>query len=167
MLHASRKVHSDSRDVAVLVHFDLACVHASADGHTDSCERVEQLHTALHGLRRQVEDCQQAVAGALDQPAAVRLDQLTGDAVVALEQLTPTVVADGRRGARRVHDVGEQHRRENWSRPNQRITDSLPDWLGRNQSTIRSGLEGQSSAISVKRPRRSTRSGSSSEDLDA
>lgn len=75
MLHASRKVHSDSRDVAVLVHFDLACVHASADGHTDSCERVEQLHTALHGLRRQVEDCQQAVAGALDQPAAVRLDQ--------------------------------------------------------------------------------------------
>src|SRR6478752_10436805 len=59
-----------------------------------------------------IERGEDAIAGALDQSAAMGLHVVSGCGVVGIEQAEPAAVADAGRGHRRVDDVGEQDRGE-------------------------------------------------------
>ncbi len=102
-------------DAADVVAADLAFAGVQPGAHLDAegLHRVSNCHGAADRSLRAVERGQETVAGGVHLAAAEANELRTDDGVVRVEQRVPVAVADLGGAARRVHDVGEQHRGEN------------------------------------------------------
>src|SRR5881392_2647777 len=90
----------------------LARVQAGANADPRSVGRLEDRASATDRARRAVERREEAVADRLDLATLEAAESLSDPALVALEQLSPALVAQLGGRARGVDDVGEQHRGE-------------------------------------------------------
>ena len=90
--HARGDVHGQPAEVAVH-HLELAGVEAGAHLQPERAHRLGHGGGAADRPRGAVERGQEAVARALDLPAAVALERLPEERVVALEQEAPAAVA--------------------------------------------------------------------------
>ena len=106
---AGADVDGDPADV-VVADVELPGVEAGPDLDADAAQLGPEGQGAADRPAGPVEDRQDAVAGALDPPAALAADQPPGRLVVGVQQLPPPLVA-GRLGPLgRPDDVGEQDR---------------------------------------------------------
>ncbi len=96
----------------VAAELDLARVERNADLHSEGGQVRPCRERSAQSASRGLEDCEYAVAGRLDPPAAPRGDRLAHDFVVAVQQHAPTGITHARVHRRRTDDVGEQRRRE-------------------------------------------------------
>src|SRR5215218_4140301 len=111
MHHPRSDVHCEAAEVAIH-HLELARVQSGAHLQPQRAHRLGHRGGAADRPRRSVEGREEAVAGALDLPAAMALERLPEQRVVALQQETPAPVAHLRRPPGGLHDVGEHHRRQ-------------------------------------------------------
>src|SRR5215218_3613679 len=106
---AGPDVDGDAADV-VAAQVELADVDPGPDVQPDLAQLPAEGQGAADGPAGPVEDGQDAVAGALDQPPPLLGDQPPGQLVVDVQQLPPAAVAELAGPLGRGHDVGEQHR---------------------------------------------------------
>ncbi len=99
-------MHRDAADVPAS-DFDFAGVEARAQRQADLPCRGAERQRAAHRARRPVESRENAVAGRLDQRAAVLFDRLFGQLIVAVQQSAPRMVAIFGGAAGRIDDVGK------------------------------------------------------------
>ena len=102
-------------DPADVVAADLALAGVQPGAHLDAerLHRVADRHGAADRSLRAVEHREEAVARRVHLAAPKAGELGPDDGVVRIEQRMPVTVTDLRGPARRVHDVGEQHRGEN------------------------------------------------------
>ena len=105
---ARADVHGDPTDV---VATDLALAGVQPGAHLDAerLHRVADRHGAADRSLRTVEHRQKAVTRRAHLTAPKPSELRPHDGVVRIEQRMPVTVADLRRPARRVDDVGEKH----------------------------------------------------------
>ena len=97
LLDPGGKVHCNSRDVVIVMYFDLSDVQAGADCHAHPAKRVAHFNAASYAPERSVKDCKQAIACTLDQPAAMLTDQVARHPIMTFKHGTPLRVAQSRR----------------------------------------------------------------------
>src|SRR6185369_16982186 len=105
-------VYRDPADV-IAANLALAGVQPGPHVDTERLHRIANRHGAADRPLRTVEHREEAVSRRADFTAAKTCELRPDDGVVRIEQRMPVTVADLRCPARRVHDVGEQHRGEN------------------------------------------------------
>ena len=103
-----------TRDPADVIAADLALAGVQPGAHLDAerLHRVADRHRAADRPLRAVEHREEAVARRVHLAAPKASELRPDDGVVRIKQRMPVTVAHLRGPARRVHDVGEQHRGE-------------------------------------------------------
>ena len=105
---AGRYVHCDAADVTA-PHLNLPGVKTSSQWYSNLIGSRLERQRASHGTTGSIESCENAVTSCLDQSPAMFLDHLIGKFVVLVKQSTPCLIADCRRAARRIDDVGKKN----------------------------------------------------------
>ena len=105
---AGRYVHCDAADVTAS-NFNLPSVKASSQRYSNLIGCRLERQRASHGTTGSIECCENAVTSCLDQSPAMLLDHLLRKFIVLIEQSTPCLIADCRRAARRIDDIGKKN----------------------------------------------------------
>ena len=113
----------DAADV-IADELDLTRMDADPDREADGARGSGHGRPTSDGLRRAVEDGQEAIARRLDLASMEDVEVIAQACVVESQQVLPRVVTESLEGGRRVDDVGEEDRREDpFSRTFGRDTD--------------------------------------------
>jgi hypothetical protein len=98
---------------ADVIAADLAFAGVQPGAHLDAecLQGVSDRHRAADRALRAVEHREKAIARCVHFAAPKPGELGPDDGVVCIQQSVPATVADPRRLARRIHDVGAQHRR--------------------------------------------------------
>lgn len=92
--------------------FDLPGVKAGADFDPQRPNRGDQRQRAMDGASRPVEGGKKSIAERLDLGAPEARQLAAEYRMMGVEQLAPTLVADGLRALGRIDNVGEENRRQ-------------------------------------------------------
>ena len=104
-------MHGNAADIPAS-QFDLAGMQTGAQRQADLFARGFERQRAPYRAAGAVECRENAVPCGLDQIAAMPLDRLFRDFVVAVEQSAPLLIAHFGGAARGIDDVGEHDRRQ-------------------------------------------------------
>src|SRR4029077_2698209 len=104
--------HADPADV-IATDFALTGVQPGAHLDAECLHRVADRHRAADRPLRAVKHRQEAITRRIHLAAPKSSELRPDDGVVRIKQRVPVTVADLCGPARRVHDVGEQHRGQN------------------------------------------------------
>ena len=109
--HSRSDVDADPADVLVQ-DLDLTCVDGCADLQPELADRIHETERTSERARRGVERRQHAVARRLHDAAMEPLHLRPDRPIVAVQELPPFAVAQGRGLPGGIHDVGEQDGRQ-------------------------------------------------------
>src|SRR5262249_50623712 len=102
--HPGAEVHRQAADAAVLAELHLASVKAGPQADAERLRRLVQRERAVNRAAGALEGRERAVAGGLDETAPVQRDLLADQRVVAVQDLTPSGVAQLCSPLRRADD---------------------------------------------------------------
>ena len=97
----------------IVTDLTLAAVEPAPDVDPDTTSLFGDGSRGAHGTARPVEGCQKPVAEGFDLAAAKTLNFLSGQPIVTIQKVSPSVVPKGRGALRRADDVSEEHGSQN------------------------------------------------------
>lgn len=110
--HTSRRVNGDTADIATS-DFNFACMQTGPERQTDLVRCCAKRQCASYRAPGAIEGRQDAVAGVLDQIAAMFLDSLFSHLIVSVEQAPPRLIPHLGGASCGINNIREQDGSEN------------------------------------------------------